>query len=129
MYQDDTPADIYRQLEELENEIEKVGRNIKVLARNEAEAIADYELAKNMTIIDLIKEEASPEFTGKRTDKQREALYRSRHHGLRLAKGLAMADVKSERDLLSALDAKMSGLQSRKGIIMMERDRSFTGRT
>lgn len=127
MYENDTPADIYRQLEELENEIEKVGRNIKTLAIKEANAIADYENAKNTTLLQLYVDESKPDFVGKRTEAHRTAIYREKHQDLRLLKGLAIADVKSERDLLSALDSKMSGLQSRKGIIMMERDRSYSG--
>lgn len=129
MYQDDTPAKLYDEFVAIEDEIERVGRNIKTLAQNEANAIADYELAKNQTLLQLFLDESKPDFVGKRTEMQRTAIYRERHQALRLAKGLAMADAKSERDLLSALQSKLSGMQSRRSILMMERDREYAGRT
>jgi len=127
MYLDDTPSKLYDEFVALEQEIERVGRNIKTLAQKEANAIADYENAKNTTLLQLYVDEAKPDFVGKRTEAQRTAIYREKHHDLRLSKGLAIADAKSERDLLSALQSKLSGMQSRRSILMMERDRSYSG--
>ena len=120
MYQDDTPAILYDQFVVLENEIEKTGRNIKSLAQAEVNAISDYELAKNQTLLQMYLDESKADFVGKRTEMQRTAIYREKHQDLRMVRGLAQADLKSERDLLSALQSKLDGMQSRKGILMTE---------
>lgn len=120
MYDDDTPRSLYNEFCQLEDEIESVGRNIKTLATIAETSIADYETAKNKTLLELHAEESSPEWKGKRTEALREAIYRERHHDLRVQRAIAIADLKSERDLLSALQSKLTGLQSRKGILMTE---------
>lgn len=124
MYKDDTPVSLYDEFVVLENEIEKVGRNIKVLAIVESQCIAEYESLKNQEIVNMFAEEVEHKF--KRTEFQRTAIYRQKYAAFRLAKYLATADLKSERDLLSALESKLQGMQSRKGIMMSEMD--MTGR-
>lgn len=120
MYKEDTPQILYDQMVKIENEIESVGRNIKVLAEAEANAVADYEQKKNNYLIVLYTNESQK--GGKRTEKQREALYRSIYANERLAMFLAKSNLQSERDLLGALKAKLQGIQSRKGIMMSEMD-------
>ena len=120
-YAEDTPPRLYDEFVRVEDEIERVGRNIKTLATKEATSIANYEQAKNNTILALLKEEALDSYDGpKRTDKIREAIYRTRHSDLRLQMFLAKADLSSEKSLLNALQAKLDGLQSRKGIMVGE---------
>jgi hypothetical protein len=120
-YAEDTPPKLYDEFVIIENEIEKVGRNIKPLAIAEANAISAYEKAKCDEVILMLGEEANPDYDGpKRTDKTREALYRSRHSGLRLAMYLAKAEFAAEKQLLSALESKLTGMQSRKGLMVGE---------
>lgn len=126
-YQTDTPQSVYSEFVALENEIERIGRNMKTLADKAETASANYELAKNQDLIAMFAEEAGDPANDvkpfKRTEAQRESLYRTKNNNLRLLRGLSAADLKSERDLLNALSTKMDGLQSRKGLILIERDR------
>jgi hypothetical protein len=118
MYENDTLRSLYDEFVVLEQEIEKVGRNIKVLSIVESQTIAEYEGLKNQELVLMYAEEVEHKF--KRTEAQRVAIYRMKYADLRLARYLASGDLKSERDLLSALQAKLQGMQSRKGILISE---------
>ncbi len=130
-YESDNIYSIYNEFVELENEIDTVGRNIKTLAYVAVSANAEYENAKNQTLLLLYAEECGDEERGikpfKRTEVQREAIYRTQHRELREQRGFADADLKSEQDLLRALLAKLSGMQSRKTILMAETSFKATG--
>lgn len=124
MYQDDNLETIYNELAPLETEIQQTGENIRQLARDAANAAADYENAKNLFLIELYKEEAKD--GTKRTEAHRTALYRSQHAGLRLASNLKKNEHMAERDYLDALKSKLMSIQSRAGILKIEN--SFNGR-
>lgn len=122
-YMEDTPGSLYDDLITLEDEIERVGRNVKILSHEASTAAANYELLKNTYLLIMYEDESNPETeTKKRTEAQREAMYRNRYYKERLARDLAKGDLSSERDLLGALKDKMSGMQSRKGIMMGEKE-------
>ncbi len=116
--QDDDLTVLYNEFVEIENEIEKSGRGIKHLALDEATAISEYEELKNKELIGMYAEEVDKGI--KRTEKQREALYRIKYADHRRAKLLASANLKSERDLLAALQAKLSSMQSRRLMLMFD---------
>ena len=117
-YSDSTPSTLYREFLTLENAIGECGRNIKRLATAQANAVADYEEKKNIELISMFDEEASDKF--KRTVDQRHAAYRTKYEKQRRVRGLADAELSSERDLLKALTAQLSGLQSRKGLVVLD---------
>lgn len=123
MYQDDTPQTVYDEMVKLENEIELIGRGIRALGVAESNAISDYEKKKNDLLVTMFAEEADGTVK-KRTEQQRAALYRKMYSDERLAANLAKLNLKSERDLLDALKAKLQSIQSRKGILLSEIERS-----
>lgn len=122
MYQDDTLETIYNELEPLEAEIHQTGENIRQLAVDAANAQGDYENAKNLFLIELYKEEAKD--GTKRTEAHRTALYRSQHADLRLIANLKKNEYMAERDYLDALKSKLTSIQSRAGILKIDRDLS-----
>lgn len=126
-YESDDIHTIYAEFVELEKEINITGLSIKKLALDAAVTSADYENAKNQTLVLMFAEETGDASKGikpfKRTEKQREALYRVEHADLRLLRGIAGSAHKSEQDYLEALIARLDGLRSRKGLIVIDHDR------
>lgn len=103
------------ELEAIRRELKLISGTLKTLARQAAQADADYENAKNQSIIRMNVEETSEEWITakkKRTDQIREAIYRTENADLRLARGLAKADVDSTKSYIHSLELMQSNLQT-----------------
>lgn len=114
----DTLESVYNEISPLEKAIFDTGENIRTLAKNAANARANYELEKNKTLIKLYQDEAKEKT--KRTEAQRTAIYRHDHHQLRLDANLAENEWKAERDYLDALKSKLMAIQTRAGLLKTE---------
>jgi hypothetical protein len=100
------------QLEEVRIRLATEANSIKQLFANSARANADYESAKNQTLIELYAEESEPGFIGKRTEKIREAIYRQLHKDLRFNRDLMRNEVESTKSYIQLLGLMQSNLQS-----------------
>mgnify|MGYP001558755047 CR=1 FL=1 len=100
------------ELEEIRQKmIIEAGRLYQVF-RDSAQANADYENAKNHTLIGLYSEESDSKGTIKRTESIRQAIYRELHKDLRLARDLAKNEMEATRTYLNLLGMMQMNLQS-----------------
>lgn len=106
---------IYNELKQLEVAIEGCGENIRRLAIDAANKRADYEGLKNNALIEMFAEEAKGQ--PKRTEKHREAIYRTMFASQRLAWQLADNELSAERDVLKGLLGSQISTEVRRGII------------
>lgn len=113
-----SPETLFNEIRQLSNEIEACGKGLRELGIQAATAAADYEQAKNQTLIALFEDEAERNI--KRTEAQRASIYRNAHKDLRLEKMLTANALKSEGELLKALMSKLSGLQTQRSIMQAE---------
>lgn len=90
--------------------IEALANVIGMEARDSADRAADYEEKKNSYLIELYEEEI--QFGFKRTEAQRQALYRDRFREERRRMLLSREELQSSRDLLKGLQAKLNALQT-----------------
>jgi hypothetical protein len=106
----DELREIQRQLTEAITELEAFAEILRTDARLATSRAADYEEAKNQYLIALYSEEVEQGF--KRTEAQRQALYRDRFKDLRRASMLAKEELQSSRDLFKGLQAKINAIQT-----------------
>lgn len=114
-YAEDSLESVYNELRELEILLADSAQTIKFISVRAATARADYEFVKNNKLIDLFAEEA--EKGTKRTEKQRESLYRVEFSTERLAANLAENDLKAERDLMDSIKTQINSVQTRARIL------------
>ena len=123
----DSPEAIYDELKTLEAAIEGSGKNIKSLATDAANKRAVYEDKKNNALIEMFAEESKQNF--KRTEKQRESIYRTMFSTDRLMWQLADNELAAERDYLKAVLGNLTSVQTRLKIVQIDLDISRSGRT
>lgn len=92
------------------DELDALSEQIRHEARAAATTSASYEEKKNRYLITLFAEEAEGGF--KRTETQRQALYRTAFREERLEAMLAKEELQSSRDLFKGLQAKINALQT-----------------
>lgn len=111
----DSLPEIYDELRALEILIERSGNHIRSLAVQAANKRAEYEELKNKALIEMFAEEAKGGF--KRTEKQREAIYRLSYSTQRLMWQLADNELSAERDYLKALLGNQISTEVRRGLV------------
>ncbi len=111
----DSLEQIYDELKQLEVAIEGTGENIRRLAIDAANKRADYENLKNKALIEMFAEESKGGF--KRTEKQRESIYRMMYSTQRLQWQLADNELAAERDVLKGLLGNQVSTEVRRGIV------------
>lgn len=121
----DTPETIYTELKELEAMIETAGQNVHFSGTNAATKRAAYEQLKNNMLIEMYAEEAKGGF--KRTEAQRQAIYRTSYSQQRLEWQLAENEWKASNDYLKALLGNQVSIEVRYKIIVS--DMGFAGRS
>ena len=83
---------------------------IHKIARESAQANAEYENAKNVSLIGLFTEESTQGV--KRTESVRQAIYRDLHKDLRLNRELKKNEVEATKTYINLLGLMQSNLQS-----------------
>lgn len=106
----DELTEIKRMLNEAVAQLDATGAELKAEAREATDRQADYEERKNEFLIALFAEEAEKGF--KRTESQRQALYRSAYRAERRQAMLAKEQLAASRDLYRGLQAKVNAIQT-----------------
>jgi hypothetical protein len=115
---------IYNELKELELKIEQAGQNVHFSGVEAANKRSAYEELKNKALIEMYADEAK---TGKkRTEAQRQAIYRSTYAQQRLEWLLAENEWKASNDYLKALLGNQISTEVR--LKILESDMRFAGR-
>lgn len=96
-------------------EIPKLAAQIRAESVAAANAQADYDERKHQFLIDLFDEEAEQKF--KRTEAQRQSLYRNAFKRERRAAMLAKAELDSSRDLFRGLQSTIMALQTQARLV------------
>lgn len=91
-------------------QLEQAGAELKREAREATDRQADYEERKNEFLVALFTEESEGGF--KRTESQRQALYRSAYRLERREAMAAKAGLDASRDLYRGLLAKVNAIQT-----------------
>jgi hypothetical protein len=120
----ESPETIYDELKELEIKIEQAGQNVHFSGAAAANKKSIYEELKNKMLIEMFAEEAKD--GKKRTEAQRQAIYRSTYATQRLEWLLAENEWKASNDYLRALLGNQISTEVRLKII--ESDMRFAGR-
>lgn len=121
----DTPETIYEELKTLEAMIETAGQNVHFSGTNAATKRAAYEQLKNNMLIEMYAEEAKGSF--KRTEAQRQAIYRTTYATQRLEWQLAENEWKASNDYLKALLGNQISVEVR--LKILESDWRISGRS
>jgi hypothetical protein len=121
----DTSETIYNELKELEAKIEQAGQNVHFSGVQAATKRSVYEDLKNKMLIQMFAEEAGD--GKKRTEAQRQAIYRAAYATERLEWQLAENEWKASNDYLKALLGNQVSIEVRYKIIMS--DMAFAGRS
>lgn len=122
----DTPETIYTELKELEAKIDQAGQNVHFSGQQAAQKKAKYEELKNKMLIQMFAEESGNKDL-KRTEKQREAIYRATYAQERLEWQLAENEWKASNDYLKALLGNQVSIEVRYKIL--DSDMRFAGRS
>lgn len=123
-YADDSPASVYKELKQGERAIRNAANSLLEFVNDEVYKHDAYEAAKNHTLSGLFKEEA--EGAKKRTELQRQAIYRLKHQQLRLEWQLAKRDTEAHKEYLEALLGIQTSIEARAKLISI--DERFAGR-
>ena len=100
------------ELEEIRQKMIIEAERLYQVFRDSAQANADYESAKNHTLISLYNQESDSKGTIKRTESIRQAIYRELHKDLRLTRDLAKNEMEATKTYLNLLGMMQTNLQS-----------------
>ena len=106
----DELTEIKRMLTEAVAQLDALGAELKAEAKAATDRQADYEERKNGFLIELFSEEADKGF--KRTESQRQALYRSAYRHERREAMVAKEQLAASRDLYRGLQSKVNAIQT-----------------
>lgn len=106
----DELTEIKRMLGEAVSQLDALGAELRREAREATDRQADYEERKNGFLIELFNEESQKGF--KRTESQRQALYRSAYRAERREAMVAKEQLNASRDLYRGLQAKVNAIQT-----------------
>lgn len=106
----DELAEIKGMLRRAVDELESAGAELRKEAREASDRAADYEERKNAFLTELFAEEAEKGF--KRTESQRQALYRAAYKAERREAMTAKGQLDASRDLYRGLLAKVNAIQT-----------------
>ena len=123
-YAEDSPASVYKELKSGERAIRSAADSYITLVEDEVRAHDKYEGAKNQTLKELFDEEAGATVK-KRTELQRQAIYRLKHRQDRLEWQLAKRDCEAHREYLEALLGIQTSIEARAKLISI--DERFAG--
>lgn len=115
-FQQATPEGIYNELKEIEAKVEQAGQNVHFSGQNAAQKKAEYEDLKNKMLIQMFADENTGK-SPKRTEAQRQSLYRTTYAEQRLAWQLAENEWKASSDYLKGLLAMLTAIQTRMKIL------------
>lgn len=110
-FQQATPEGLYNELKEIEGKVDQAGQNVHFSGQNAATKKAEYEDLKNKMLIQMFADEAKD--GKKRTEAQRQAIYRTTYSQQRLEWQLAENEWKASSDYLKGLLAMLTAVQSR----------------
>lgn len=114
----DELGEIKEMLRSAVGQLDSLGAELKQEARSATEKAADYEERKNGFLTQLFDEEAQKGF--KRTESQRQALYRAAYREERREAMIAKEQLQSSRDLYRGLQAKVNAIQTLARIVEAE---------
>lgn len=123
-YAEDNPAVVYKELKDGERAILSAANGYFDLVEDEVRKHDTYEAAKNATLKELFDEENGATVK-KRTELQRQAIYRLKHRQLRLAWQLAKRDTEAHKEYLETLLGIQTSIEARAKLISL--DARFAG--
>lgn len=115
----DNPQTVYNRLVEMENQILDIAGQVRSDGNAAIQAKADYDTLKHQELLHLYTEESQGGI--KRTEKMREAIYRSKFSSERLAWQLADRNYQTQQEYLKSLSAVLISTQVRAKILEMDR--------
>ena len=114
----DTVGTLYNEEKTLENAILEEARNLRACGDELSTAKADYDALKHQELLHLYVEESNAP-TLKRTEKMREAIYRTKFAAERLKWVMAERKYKTSLDYLDSLKSVLISTQSRMKIFLL----------
>lgn len=122
-FADDTLHSLYQQAKSIEDEILRESKECRDKGIAAIEAKNHYDGLKHTRLVTLFSQESQSNGSIKRTEKQREAMYRTEYSTERTAWVLKEREWEVSKDYLKNLQAVLSSLQTRSRLLKGEYDR------